>query len=375
VGIVDNPLVKTGWTWDIFCRVIDNYGDIGVCWRLAVNLAGRGQTVRLWVDDASALDWMAPGGAPGVEVRPWNQPLQLGDMLPGDVLLEAFGCEVAPEFIAAWAHTARLSGQKPCWINLEYLSAEGFVARCHGLPSPVMSGPGRGLTKHFFYPGFTAATGGLLREPRLWARQAAFAPAHWLAQHGIPAGNERRVALFCYEPPALRELLLALAGGTEQTRLLVTAGRARAAVLACVEHQNGSEPLWNKAGTLSISYLPSLSQVDFDHLLWACDLNFVRGEDSLVRALWAGKPLVWQIYPQSDGAHHAKLGAFLDLIKAPDSLRALHHRWNDLPGGDADPLPLLACQEWQACLADARAAQSQHEDLTSKLLGFVAKNH
>jgi hypothetical protein len=21
--------------WDIFCRVIDNFGDIGVCWRLA----------------------------------------------------------------------------------------------------------------------------------------------------------------------------------------------------------------------------------------------------------------------------------------------------------------------------------------------------
>ncbi len=372
---MDNPPVKTGQTWDIFCRVIDNYGDIGVCWRLAVDLASRGQTVRLWVDDASALAWMAPGGAPGVEVRLWGQPLQLGDILPGDVLLEAFGCEVAPEFIAAWADAARLRGRKPWWINLEYLSAEGFVERCHGLPSPVMAGPGRGLTKHFFYPGFTAATGGLLREPGLWARQATFAPAHWLAQQGIPAGAERRIALFCYEPPALRALLLALAGGTEKTRLLVTAGRASAAVLAVIEHQNSSEPLWNKAGTLSISYLPTLTQMDFDHLLWACDLNFVRGEDSLVRALWAGKPLVWQIYPQSDGAHHAKLDAFLDLIKAPDSLRALHHRWNDAPSGGAGPWPPLAWAEWQACIANARAAQDQLPDLTSRLLGFVAKNH
>ena len=367
--------MKTGWTWDIFCRVIDNYGDIGVCWRLAVDLAGRGQTVRLWVDDASALVWMAPGGAPGVEVRPWNQPLQLGDDPPGDVLLEAFGCEVAPEFIAAWADAERLSGQKPSWINLEYLSAEAFVARCHGLPSPVMSGPGRGLTKHFFYPGFTAGTGGLLREPGLRARQAAFTPARWLAQHGIPAAAERRIGLFCYEPPALRELLLALAAGPEKTRLLVTAGRASATVLAVVEHQNALKPSWNKAETLSISYLPTLSQTDFDHLLWACDLNFVRGEDSLVRALWAGKPLIWQIYPQSDGAHHAKLEAFLDLIKAPDSLRALHHRWNDVRGGGSGPLPPLAWKEWQACIASARAAQDQLADLTSTLLGFVAKNH
>ena len=367
--------MKTDWTWDIFCRVIDNYGDIGVCWRLAVDLASRGQTVRLWVDDASALAWMAPSGAPGVEVRPWTQPLQLADMLPGDVLLEAFGCEVAPEFIAAWVDAARLGGQKPCWINLEYLSAENFVERCHGLPSPVMAGPGRGLTKHFFYPGFTAATGGLLREPELWARQAAFEPARWLAQHGIPAGAERRIALFCYEPPALRALLLALASGTEKTRLLVTAGRASAAVLAVIEQQNSSEPLWNRAGTLSISYLPTLTQMDFDHLLWACDLNFVRGEDSLVRALWAGKPLVWQIYPQSDGAHHAKLDAFLDLIKAPDALRALHSRWNDVPGSGSDPLAPLALAEWQACIANARAAQYQLQDLTTQLLGFVAKNH
>ncbi len=57
--------------WDIFCRVIDNFGDIGVCWRLATQLAGQGQQVRLWVDDASALQWMAPEGCPGVEVRAW----------------------------------------------------------------------------------------------------------------------------------------------------------------------------------------------------------------------------------------------------------------------------------------------------------------
>ena len=56
-------------SWDIFCQVIDNFGDIGVCWRLAADLAARGHQVRLWVDDASALHWMAPQGAAGVEVR------------------------------------------------------------------------------------------------------------------------------------------------------------------------------------------------------------------------------------------------------------------------------------------------------------------
>ena len=29
--------------WDLFCRVIDNHGDLGVCWRLARDLAARGE--------------------------------------------------------------------------------------------------------------------------------------------------------------------------------------------------------------------------------------------------------------------------------------------------------------------------------------------
>ena len=61
--------------WDIFCRVIDNHGDLGVCWRLSCDLAARGQQVRLWVDDASALQWMASGAlqgeVPDVRVLPW----------------------------------------------------------------------------------------------------------------------------------------------------------------------------------------------------------------------------------------------------------------------------------------------------------------
>jgi len=168
VRIVDNlamhcesPTPKL--RWDIFCRVIDNFGDLGVCWRLACNLAQRGQTVRLWADDISALAWMAPQAEPGVEVCAWTSPIDMTGITPGDVLIEAFGCDIDAQFIAEYAEYLKNHGQKCAWLNLEYLSAEDFAARCHGLPSPVMSGPGRGLTKHFFYPGFTSNTGGLFR--------------------------------------------------------------------------------------------------------------------------------------------------------------------------------------------------------------------
>jgi len=354
--------------WDIFCRVIDNYGDIGVCWRLAVGLAARGERVRLWVDDASALGWMAPEGAPGVEVRPWTQPIRTDDLVIGDILVEAFGCEIAPEFIAAYAGSTGAIGQKAIWINLEYLSAEGFAERSHGLPSPVMTGPGAGLTKHFFYPGFTARTGGLLREPDLTERQARFDRSAWLQQLGIKFQGERLISLFCYEPPALGELLDRLTADPLPTRLLITAGRATTAVMACIESKNSSQPAWNERNALSFSYLPALTQRDFDHLLWACDLNFVRGEDSLVRALWAGKPFVWQIYLQHDDAHHSKLDAFLDMLHATPSLRAFHHVWN---GVSQAALPALSLVQWQQTVTAARAQQLQRDDLVTQIMRFA----
>lgn len=363
--------VKTGNLWDIFCKVIDNYGDIGVCWRLAVGLAARGERVRLWVDDSSALSWMAPEGAQGVEVRPWTQPIRTDDLVIGDFLVEAFGCEIAPEFIAAYTYSTRATGRKTIWINLEYLTAEGFAERSHGLPSPVMTGPGAGLTKHFFYPGFTAGTGGLLREPDLLGRQARFDRTAWLQQLGIEFQGERLVSLFCYEPPALGELLDKLATDPHPTRLLVTAGRATAAVRACIEDKNSYQPAWNKRTSLSFSYLSALTQRDFDHLLWACDLNFVRGEDSLVRALWADKPFVWQIYPQHDDAHHSKLDAFLNVLNAPPSLRAFHRVWNGVQGLNQSTLPALSLSQWQQTVTRARTQQLQHDDLVTQIMRFA----
>lgn len=370
--------VKTKKLWDIFCHVIDNYGDIGVCWRLSAGLAARGERVRLWVDDASALDWMAPTGAPGVELRPWTQPLPTAGMTLGDVLVEAFGCEIAPEFIAACVNETRNRRQELLWINLEYLSAEGFVERNHGLPSPVLTGPGAGLNKYFFYPGFNAATGGLLREPDLAARQAQFDRATWLDQLGVDFHGERLISMFCYEPPALCELLEQLAVDQQPTRLLVTAGRSAAAVKICLERKNRSRPLWNQSRTLTFSWLPRLTQNDFDHLLWSCDLNFVRGEDSLVRALWAGKPFIWQIYPQDDAVHLRKLDAFLDAMQAPLTLRVFHHRWNRANGAiDSQPalLPALTPAQWQDSVDAMRTRLLRIDDLVTQLIKFVSKNH
>jgi len=375
--------------WDIFCRVIDNFGDIGVCWRLSADLGQRGQQVRLWVDDSSALEWMAPGANqgewPGVQVIPWqcSNPNEMLQKLPtADVWVEAFGCEISPELVEFFARrigSEHATIHKPVWINLEYLSAESFVERNHALPSPVMQGSAKGWTKHFFYPGFTQHTGGLIRELGLEMRQSAFLEgstrAAWLTKNGINTGSadpasERLISLFCYEPAALGGLIETLAGDAQhRSHLLVTPGRATAAVGALIGTQTTS-------GNLRISYLPRLQQLEFDELLWLCDINFVRGEDSLVRAIWAGKPFVWQIYPQDDDAHIAKLHAFLDRAGASPSVIALHEQWNAAArSAAAVPSPTLPdMPNWEAAAPALKTELSVLPDLTGALLDFVSKN-
>ena len=382
---------------DIFCTVIDNFGDIGICWRLACDMASRGLQVRLWVDDDSALQWMALQGSVGVQVLPWQTPL---DIVPGQVdenpchfLIEAFGCAVAPEFIASCADIYTVKGEKPVWINLEYLTAESYAERNHTLPSPIHSGPAAGWIKYFYYPGFTPKTGGLLRELDLAQRQQTFDRDGWLRSQGIHRHDALLVSLFCYEPVVLAHWLDQLAHqGIEgkPVHLLVTAGRAQRAVEAVLQSKihpitdeiidkNGLKPNEYKDKKLSISYLPLLTQTEFDHLLWACDVNFVRGEDSIVRAIWAGKPFVWQIYPQDDSAHRTKLNAFLDMLEATPCLRAFHHCWNADPAHNTDSKKREYFLEtdlitWGETVRKARSKLLEQDDLTTSLLQFMKKN-
>jgi uncharacterized repeat protein (TIGR03837 family) len=337
--------------WSIYCRVIDNLGDVGVCWRLAADLAARGEQVRLVIDEAAPLAWMAPQGAPGVLLVPWAEAETVPGE-PGDVVIEAFGCDPPPAAVQAMA--ARQS--PPVWINLEYLSAEDWVERAHRLPSPQPNG----LKKWFLFPGFSPRTGGLLREPGLLARRAAFDGRAWLAERGWAAQpGERVVLLFSYANPLLPSLCQALAHAP--TLLLVPPGPAQTTLSGV------SLP----AGLRMLS-LPYVSQPDFDHLLWSADLAFVRGEDSLVRALWAGAPFVWQAYPQHDGVHHAKVDALLARMALPAAVQALWHAWNGREGTAWPGLPAPGdTVSWQRAVAAFRAQQSTLPDLATSLQAFV----
>ena len=294
----------------LFCRVVDNYGDAGVTWRLSRQLAlEHGARVVLWIDRPQTLAAIAPvrgpGSADGVTVRAWDEAAGLdGDE---QVVVSAFGCELPPTVRRRLAAPGA-----PLWVNLEYLSAEDWVDGCHGLSSTK---PADGAVEHFFYPGFGEATGGLLREAGLLAQRDRFlaegGPQRWLAAQSLaPAPGNRTASLFCYPDAPVAAWLDLLASGSTCWQVLVPAGIAEAEVRAFLGSPlavGGSAA----RGALTLHRFALLPQPEYDQLLWSCDLNFVRGEDSWVRAHWAGRPFVWQPYPQDAGTRQAKLDAFL----------------------------------------------------------------
>jgi uncharacterized repeat protein (TIGR03837 family) len=363
------------WRWDIFCKVVDNYGDIGTCWRLAQQLASEHEAdVRLWVDQLQSFAQLCPAVATNadeqrvgrIEIRHWRS--NFPNVEVADVVIEAFACELPESYIAAMARQT----VAPVWINLEYLSAEAWVEGCHRLPSPRMKCP---LVKYFFFPGFTSRTGGLLRERDLLGNRVAFdstAEAVFWSSVGVPArsNHELRVSMFCYKNAPLPDLLRCWADAHDALTLLATPGPAADQVAGWFgEPFLPGTPI--RRSSLTAYALPFLPQSSFDQLLWACDVNFVRGEDSLVRALWAGRPFLWQIYPQAEEAHLVKLEAFLSrylpCFATSDVVRRCWHAWNG--GGNI-------ASAWPDFVANRKAIEQQGKVWASALdqTGDLANN-
>jgi len=360
---------------DIFCAVIDNFGDIGVCWRLARQLAAEhGWQVRVFVDDLRAFHQLCPEvdatraqqTVLGIAIEHWHEPAHAGDTLTvADVVIEAFACELPPVYVAAMARRA----SAPVWLNLEYLSAEDWVADFHLRPSPHPRYP---LVKTFFFPGLGPGTGGVLKEHDLDTRRLAFEAsadaraAWWRAATGTtPPTDATVISLFAYENLAVDALLEQWRDDTEPVVLLVPQGRISGALARFFGLPAFAAGAHAQRGSLRAHALAFTAQPGYDPLLWASDVNFVRGEDSFVRAQWAARPFVWHIYPQADDAHLPKLDAALaHYARAlPDAPRAalarFWHAWNGAGAPDWHDLrrhlPALTARahDWARELAQA----------------------
>lgn len=351
---------------DIFCAVVDNFGDIAICWRLCKQLSlEHKMNVRLFVDDMDTAHRIMPADHAGVEVIHWAKSIQYDEA--ADLVIEGFACNLPDNVIAAMVQ------KKSVWIDLEYISAEDWIGGCHAIPSKH---PTTSLIKTLFFPGFDDKSGGVLRENDVILRRNTFisdknAQNLWRKMHSMPEIDENSVdiSLFCYETAPFTTLVDSLFRENRHIRLFKPVATPKNEV--------------KKYGLVEIHEIPFLSQYEYDYLLWTCDFNFVRGEDSFVRAQWAGKPFIWQIYVQEDGAHLIKLQAFLDKIRpfydevSFERLANLHDLWNE--GGQIQTKSGLdVCGKTLQSLADLKSGAQNWSnylvsqiDLSTQLLTFA----
>jgi uncharacterized repeat protein (TIGR03837 family) len=387
--------------WVIFCSIIDNFGDIGVCWRLARQLVHEHQRdVELWVDDWSALSGFMAAQVPGTDntplfreqvlagvcIRHWHkswQALPATDqhIASADVIIEAFGCELPASVKQTMSHANR----PVLWLNLEYLSAEAWVKECHGLPSPQNLSPL--VKKFFFFPGFEQGTGGLLREAALisqhqqWQQEERALRQRLLQSAGLSErlqdADVLLVSLFSYDTPALASWLDSLQANAQPVVCFVPQGKSLDAVARCLAKDRLVPGDIAQVGALTVVAMPFGSQTDYDQLLSLCDFNVVRGEDSFVRAQWAARPMIWHIYPQDDGVHLQKLEAFerlyLDGLNpdAANAWRAFSNGWNQ--GEDCRELWHYLRPQLSGLQAHARKWQKKlaaMPDLSANLVNF-----
>lgn len=345
----------------------------------------------------------------GIEVFDWRWPPEVrsaeraDDEAGPDVIIAAFQCEL-PEQVrgrlrptaagtatattttnttttntnttaTATAATATTTAAKPpLWINLDYLSAEPWVDQSHALPSLKPDG----ALEWFFLPGFTPASGGLIRERKLAMSRAAApdrAEANARADDVDSVFNAcrpgaRRVSVFCYADQPLSWL------SDEPADLLITAGCDQDEVrrqfgvpigVSCYDR-----------GPLRLIFLPWLEQSDYDRLLGGCDLNLVRGEDSWIRAIWAARPFLWRPYPQTEGTDRHKLDAFLDRLLAHFEPRDARVVGDFMRAYQALGQPAALWHEWRnrsqsIALAHARFAADLNAqvDQASRLEQFI----
>ncbi len=356
---------------DLFCRVIDNLGDIGVSWRLARQLQSeKGCKVRLWVDHMTSLQKLEPSvrtdlerqTCNSIEVCVWRDTLVASVLETGlpDIVIAAFSCDLPDVYLQAMAASPEVT----LWFQLEYLSAEPWVDEFHLQTSRREDG----LEPLFFFPGFTEKTAGLIREDGLeharnrWLENKATA-RQWLESIGVKSGlleHARLISVFTYPTAPLEQFVRSLAQLEQPSLLLVPQGVQTQ--LQRLDPGSFTNVRWHS--------IPFMRQPDFDRLLWSMDLNLVRGEDSFARAIWAAKPFLWHIYPQDGQVHHQKLQAWLEIARLPSEVCRVMHQWTD-GQLNADWVKILAepvWSAWQSASLTHQQSALNRQDLASSLL-------
>lgn len=305
-------------TLDIFCEIIDNYGDIGVVYRTAKELQKifPKSKIRAFLNrldefkkiNSQVLD-LPSQNIDGIEYITFDYLRDnANELLTAQVIIEAFGCQIPEEYMEIAYDNSELL------INLEYLSAEDWIEDFHLQSSPL----GRGkLKKVFFMPGFTEKSGGIIADSNYLERiQKVLENKEFYEKKYLSDIEDRENkivgTLFSYEKnftPLLEDLKK-----LDKDVVILAMGEKTQDSLRKIFKNFSIEDFRNslKYGKIEIRFLNFLNQEEYEELINIVDFNFVRGEDSFIRAVLTGKPYMWHIYCQEEYAHMDKIEGFLD---------------------------------------------------------------
>lgn len=305
---------------DIFCEIIDNFGDIGVVYRISKELKKIFQNVRIRIvlnrlEEFKAInkkvkdtDYQEIDGLICVTEKYVKENMESFGV--SDVFIEAFGCNVPEEYVKQAKENSKL------WINLEYLSGEKWIEDFHLCESLIDS---KTLKKIFFMPGFSEKSGGVIIDSGFLER--------------MKYGKENRDevfkkyfkdfdlkdkfigTVFSYEKNF--ENLLETLKNYEKETVLLLMGEKTQKSFSEILKKNLTEDYGNivKYGKITMIYSDFFSQEEYEEIISASDFNFTRGEDSFVRGIILGKPFMWHIYLQEEKAHMDKIKAFTERFK------------------------------------------------------------
>ncbi|WP_147644997.1 elongation factor P maturation arginine rhamnosyltransferase EarP [Treponema pectinovorum] len=374
----------------ILCKVVDNYGDVGVVFRLAKALSEQDKTLELTIvcSDLESFSLLTKNHF-SIDTQKKSQKCIFNDSVwtildwtqeedfryepsPFPTILECFQCG-RPEWLESILFSK--TANKTFYIfNIEYLTAEAYAEEFHLLKSYTRSS---NVKKMFFMPGFTNKTGGLIIDKTFM---------NSLKKSELQKKDDKifTVAIFSYER-SFDEIFVALQNFVQKVREKEK-GFCVKVFAAAGKSQPFVKKSWEKFGKdIILQELDFLPQEEWDELLCTCDFNFVRGEESLARASLCAKPFVWHAYPQEENYQLVKVNSLLEkilpFIKDEAAGTALKQVWEDYNTPNkslsANALQLLFEAEYNKNLEkdfkEFSASLFANGNLAENLLSYMSK--
>lgn len=288
----------------VLCKVVDNFGDIGVGWRLCKSINNEQLTmnnndkVQLIVDDLCAFNKIDDRVKTdctfqvidGIEIYDWkdeelcHKVFSENDGEKLSIILELFQCG-RPAWMEKILFEEKLERTVHI-IMIDYLTAEKYAEDFHLLESLTRS---KKVQKVNFMPGFTEKTGGLIIDEQ-WKTLAEY-------------DCNGPVLVFTYERNWSGLVNGIVESNHKNTKVFVAQGRGKQSFVQAWEKQNNLEEL------------PYLNQPEWDKMMKTCSVLFIRGEESMSRACLSGIPFVWHAYPQSEEYQLVKVNALLERME------------------------------------------------------------